>query len=45
MVILAVGLAMYRLWLGVVVLGAEMILMGMALGMAKPAADEPDEGP
>lgn len=43
MVVLAAGLAMFRLWVGVAVLGAELILMGMALGMGKPAHAEPDE--
>lgn len=45
MVILALGLALFRLWVGIAVLGAEMILMGMALGMGEPAPAEPDEGP
>lgn len=43
MVILAVGCALYRLWVGVAVLGLELILMGVALGMEKPAPAEPDE--
>jgi hypothetical protein len=44
MVVLAGGLALYRLWIGIAALGLELILMGMALGMAKPAAPaEPDE--
>lgn len=43
MVVLAIGLALFRPWLGITVLGAEMILMGMALGMEKPVTAEPDE--
>lgn len=43
MVILAAGFALYRLWVGIAVLGLELILMGMALDMGKPAPPEPDE--
>jgi hypothetical protein len=44
MVVFAAGCALFRVWLGVAVLGLELILMGMALGMGKPSPTEPDEG-
>jgi hypothetical protein len=44
MVIFAGGWALYRLWVGVTVLGLELILIGMALGMGeKVPAPEQDE--
>lgn len=44
MVIFAAGWALLRLWAGVAVLGLELILMGVALGMGeKQPAAEPDE--
>lgn len=43
MVVFASGCALFRLWVGVAVLGLELILMGVALGIGQPAPAEPDE--
>lgn len=43
MVVFAAGCALFRVWVGVAVLGLELIVMGMALGYDKPPPAGPDE--